>query len=61
MHSPSDRLVLLAGWLSDLDSEDDEKRGRRKMERHIYEVEDRLLGRLMDAMGEETLICCCCP
>ncbi len=48
------------GWLSDLDSEDDEKRkAAEKMERHIYEVEDRLLGRLMDAMGEETLICCC--
>ena len=30
-----------AGWLSDLDSEDDESGGRRKMERHIYEVEEQ--------------------
>lgn len=33
------------GWLSELDSKDPEIRARaEKMERHIYEVEDRLLG-----------------
>lgn len=29
------------------------------MERYIYEVEDRLLGRLMDIMGDETVMCVC--
>ena len=48
------------GWLSDLDSKDEKVRtAAEKMERHIYTVEDRLLGRLMDLMGDETLICCC--
>ncbi|MDO5537409.1 MAG: alkaline phosphatase family protein, partial [Desulfovibrionaceae bacterium] len=48
------------GWLSELDSKDDAVRERaEKMERHIYEVEDRLLGRLMDAMGDNTAICVC--
>lgn len=48
------------GWLSDLDSKDDAKReAAEKMERFIYEVEDKLLGNLMDLMGDETLICCC--
>uniref|UniRef100_B8J4V7 Type I phosphodiesterase/nucleotide pyrophosphatase n=1 Tax=Desulfovibrio desulfuricans (strain ATCC 27774 / DSM 6949 / MB) TaxID=525146 RepID=B8J4V7_DESDA len=48
------------GWLSDLDSKDEAVRTRaEKMERHIYEVEDRLLGRLMDIMGDETLMCVC--
>ena len=48
------------GWLSDLDSKDDKVReAAEKMERHIYTVEDRLLGRLMDIMGDDTLICCC--
>ena len=48
------------GWLSDLDSSDEKVRSAaEKMERHIYTVEDRLLGRLMDLMGDETLICCC--
>ena len=48
------------GWLSELDSKDPEVRARaEKMERHIYTVEDRLLGRLMDIMGDETLMCVC--
>ncbi len=48
------------GWLSDLDSKDPEVRARaEKMERHIYTVEDRLLGNLMELMGEETLMCVC--
>ena len=48
------------GWLSELDSKDPEIRARaEKMERHIYEVEDRLLGRLMDIMGDDTLMCVC--
>ena len=48
------------GWLSELDSKDPAVRAAaEKMERHIYTVEDRLLGRLMDLMGDETLICCC--
>lgn len=51
---------LAAGWLSELDSKDDAVRARaEKMERHIYEVEDRLLGRLTDIMGDETLMCVC--
>ena len=29
------------------------------MERHIYTVEDRLLGNLMELMGDETLMCVC--
>ena len=48
------------GWLSELDSADDAVRARaEKMERHIYEVEDRLLGRLMDLMGDNTAMCVC--
>ena len=50
------------GWLSDLDSRDPEVRARaEKMERHIYTVEDRLLGRLMDIMGDDTLMCVVFP
>ena len=38
------------GWLSALDSKDEKVRvAAEKMERHIYTVEDRLLGKLMDA------------
>lgn len=48
------------GWLHELDSEDPVKRERsRKLERHIYEVEDRLLGRLLDAFGDECVTCVC--
>lgn len=48
------------GWLHEIDSPDTALRERaRKMERHIYEVEDRLLGRLMKLFGEETLVCVC--
>ena len=39
------------GWLSELDSADEAVRTKaEKMERYIYEVEDRLLGRLMSAL-----------
>lgn len=48
------------GWLSDLNSEDEAVRSAaEKMERHIYMVEDRLLGKLMEIMGDDTLVCCC--
>ena len=48
------------GWLSELDSADEAVRTKaEKMERYIYEVEDRLLGRLMDIMGDETVMCVC--
>lgn len=48
------------GWLSEVDSADEEVRVRaRAMERRIYEIEDALLGRLMRLMGKETLMCVC--
>jgi len=48
------------GWLADMDSADEGKRKRAyDMERQIYQIEDRLLGRLMEAIGEETLMCLC--
>ena len=46
------------GWLSDMDSTDPVKsKAAYDMERAIYQIEDRLLGKMMEAMGEETLIC----
>ncbi|MHC1713256.1 MAG: alkaline phosphatase family protein [Solidesulfovibrio sp.] len=48
------------GWLGDMDSDDPEKRKRAyDMERQIYQIEDRLLGRLMKVIGDETLVCLC--
>ena len=49
------------GWLSDLngDKGPERKALAEKMERHIYTVEDRLLGNLMEIMGDETLMCVC--
>ncbi len=48
------------GWLSDLDSTDEAVRSAaERMERHIYTIEDRLLGKLMAIMGDSTLVCCC--
>ena len=48
------------GFLAQLDSEDEAVRKEaERIERRIYESEDRLLGRLMDLFGEETEICVC--
>ena len=48
------------GFLAQLDSEDEAVRKEaERVERRIYESEDRLLGRLMDLFGEETEICVC--
>jgi Uncharacterized conserved protein len=46
------------GWLSDLNSEDETVRtAAEKMERHIYTVEDRLLGKLLDIMRSMVFQC----
>lgn len=48
------------GWLHEIDSPDETIRQRaRTMERRIYEIEDRLLGRLMKIFGDETVVCVC--
>lgn len=48
------------GWLHEIDSPDETIRKRaRDMERRIYEIEDRLLGRLMKIFGDETVVCVC--
>lgn len=48
------------GWLHEIDSPDEAIRQRaRSMERRIYEIEDRLLGRLMKLFGDETVVCVC--
>lgn len=48
------------GWLHEIDSPDEKLRTRaRSMERRIYEIEDRLLGRLMQLLGDETVVCVC--
>lgn len=48
------------GWLHEIDSPDETIRQRaRTMERRIYEIEDRLLGRLMKLFGDETVVCVC--
>lgn len=48
------------GWLADMDSPDAAKRQRAyDMERQIYQIEDRLLGRLLEALGDEALVCLC--
>lgn len=48
------------GWMSEMDSADPEVSKRAfDMERKIYQIEDRFLGRMMELMGEETLICVC--
>lgn len=48
------------GWLHEIDSPDEKLRQRaRNMERRIYEIEDRLLGRLMKLLGDETVVCVC--
>ncbi|WP_027176795.1 alkaline phosphatase family protein [Desulfovibrio aminophilus] len=48
------------GWLSDMDSEDAVRRERAlDMERRIYQIEDRLLGNLLKALGDDALVCLC--
>lgn len=48
------------GWLSDMDSDDPEVRKKAyDMERRIYQIEDRLLGKMMEIFGDETLVCLC--
>lgn len=48
------------GWLHEIDSPDENLRTRaRSMERRIYEIEDHLLGRLMQLLGDETVVCVC--
>ncbi len=48
------------GWLHEIDSEDEVIRARaRKLERDIYESEDRLFGKLLALFGDDTLVCMC--
>ena len=48
------------GWLHEIDSPDEKLRTRaRAMERRIYEIEDRLLGKLMKFFGDNTVVCVC--
>ncbi|NJB66489.1 putative AlkP superfamily phosphohydrolase/phosphomutase [Desulfobaculum xiamenense] len=48
------------GWLSEMESTDPEVAKKAlDMERAIYQIEDRFLGRMMEAMDDgETLVCC---
>ncbi len=48
------------GWLGDMDSKDEKTRARAyEMERKIYQIEDRMLGRMMEIFGDDTLVCLC--
>ena len=48
------------GWLGDMDSEDPEVRKKAyDMERRIYQIEDAHLGKMMELLGDETLVCIC--
>jgi predicted AlkP superfamily phosphohydrolase/phosphomutase len=48
------------GWLSEMDSKDEKVRKLAyDMERKIYQIEDRLLGKMMEIFGDETLVCLC--
>jgi predicted AlkP superfamily phosphohydrolase/phosphomutase len=48
------------GWLSEMESEDPTVRQKAyDMERRIYQIEDRLLGALMEEFGHETAVCLC--
>ncbi|MBI4806572.1 MAG: alkaline phosphatase family protein [Desulfovibrio sp.] len=48
------------GWLSEMESSDPVIRQRAyDMERKIYQIEDRLLGKMMEAFGDEALVCLC--
>ncbi|MDL2267388.1 alkaline phosphatase family protein [Desulfovibrio sp. OttesenSCG-928-G15] len=46
------------GWLGEMDSKDEVVRKRAyDMERKIYQIEDRLLGKMMEIFGDDTLVC----
>jgi hypothetical protein len=48
------------GWMSEMDSSDPVISKRAfDMERKIYQIEDRFLGKMLEIMGDETLICVC--
>ena len=49
------------GWLSEMDSDDEEIRTKAfDMERKIYQIEDRMLGKMMELFDDnETLVCLC--
>jgi len=48
------------GWLSEMDSADPVVRERAyAMERSIYQIEDRLLGKLLEAIGDDAVVCLC--
>ena len=48
------------GWLGDMDSKDETVRTRAyDMERKIYQIEDAMLGKMMEVFGDETLVCLC--
>ena len=46
------------GWMSEMDSSDPVVRKRAyDMERRIYQVEDRFLGKMMELLGDQTIVC----
>lgn len=48
------------GWMAEMDSKDPEISKRAfDMERKIYQIEDRMLGKMMEIFGDETLVCLC--
>ena len=48
------------GWLSEMDSDDEAVRTKAyDMERKIYQIEDRMLGKMMELFDDETLVCLC--
>ncbi len=48
------------GWLGDMDSKDDVVRQKAfDMERKIYQIEDKMLGKMMEIFGDDTLVCLC--
>ena len=48
------------GWLADMDSSDPKVSQRAyDMERKIYQIEDRMLGKMMEIFGDDTLVCLC--
>ncbi|MDR2198708.1 MAG: alkaline phosphatase family protein [Deltaproteobacteria bacterium] len=48
------------GFLGDMESKDPKTREKAlKLEREIYRVEDRFLGRLLKVFGDDTIVCVC--
>ena len=48
------------GWLGEMDSKDPEvSKKAYDMERRIYQIEDAHLGKMMELLGDETLVCIC--